>query len=145
MKENPIFVAAMLTLAVRACHATPALKEAMADYARGDFEYAAGSLLAAALDEIPEAQQLLGFMYAIGGEFYPGVERNMAVAGWWLELAARKGAPAARYLHDALARRGPAEVYADVVYCFDRMKGTDEPMTGADEPLKRLMIAPTGS
>ena len=138
MKENPIFVAAMLSLAVRACNAVPTLKNAMLAYSNGDYEYAAGKLLAAALDEIPEAQQLLGFMYAIGGEFYPGVERNMSVANYWLERAARKGAPAARYMHDALARRGPAEIYADVMFCFSRMKGTDE-------PLRQLIIAPTGS
>jgi len=135
VKDNPVFVAAMLSLAIRACQAAPALKAAMKAYGRADYTEAASRLLAAAINGLPEAQQLLGFMYAIGGDFYPGIKRNMEVAGLWLERAARAQSPAARYMIEALARRGPAAVYADVKYCFDRIESMDD-------PLRQLMVSP---
>ena len=122
MKDNPIFFAALLSLAVKACRSTPALDDAMNAYSRGDYTGAEAKLLAAALNENPEAQQLLGFMYAIGTAFYPGIKQNVEAASLWLERAARKGRPAARYVHGALERRGASEISADIVYCFDRLE-----------------------
>lgn len=62
---TPISVPALLALALRSARTAGGLEEAMAAYERADFAEAECLLLVAGHAGHPNAQELLGFMYAI--------------------------------------------------------------------------------
>lgn len=107
--------------------ASATLEEAMQAYERGDYVKAQSELLVAARSGDSQAQELLGFMYAMGPELYPGTTRNLHAAAQWFDRAARSGRPAARYMHCALWRHESARPPVRDIYCFDRILQTGEP------------------
>jgi TPR repeat protein len=118
-----IDVAGLLALAVREARSAAGLEDAMAAYARGRYTQAESLLRAAADAGDGHAQELLGFMHAIGPDLYPGVWRNLASAQAWFERAARSGRAAARYMQVAFERYGTLEVRAEIIACFDLAAG----------------------
>jgi len=120
---TPISVPALLALALKAARADGGLDDAMAAYERGSFLEAESMLLVAGHAGHPNAQELLGFMYSIGPDLYPGIWRSLTAARSWFERAARAGRPAAQYMHVAFTRRGTLEVRADIMACFNPMLG----------------------
>ncbi len=90
----------------------------MKAYERGDYLEAETMLLVAGHGGHPNAQELLGFMYAIGPDLYPGVWRSLEAAKNWFERASRNGRPPAQYMHAAFARRGTVQIRADIMACF---------------------------
>ena len=121
---TPISVPALLALTLKAARSEGGLEDAMAAYERGNFLEAEAMLLVAGHAGHPNAQELLGFMYSIGPDLYPGIWRSLTAARSWFERAARAGRPAAQYMHVAFTRRGTLEVRADIMACFDPMAGT---------------------
>jgi TPR repeat protein len=119
MTTTPISVPALLALALKAARSEAGLDDAMAAYGRGDYIEAESMLLVAGHAGHPNAQELLGFMYAIGPDLYPGIWRSLAAARNWFDRAARAGRPAAQYMHVAFTRRGTLEVRADIMASFD--------------------------
>ena len=88
-------------------------------FERGDYRAAHDDLLIAAGDGEPLAQELIGFMYALGTIAYPGISQNLVAAGQWLDLAARNGRPAARHFHCAMVRQAFPERRLSELNCFD--------------------------
>jgi TPR repeat protein len=123
-------IAALLALAVSSARAARGLEDAMAAFDRGGFVEAEGKLLVAAHNGNAHAQEMLGFLYAIGPDLYPGVWRNLLTARLWFERAARNGRPAAAYMHVAFMRRGTVQVRADIMACFDQTVGSGHPPPG---------------
>jgi TPR repeat protein len=115
----PISVPALLALALKAARSAPGLDDAMHAYGSGDYLEAESQLLVAGHAGHPNAQELLGFMYAIGPDLYPGIWRSLTAAKNWFERAARAGRPAAQYMHVAFTRRGTLEVRAEIIASFD--------------------------
>jgi TPR repeat protein len=104
MKSRAMVAATMLCMACGAGYTAEAADEAMAAYEQGNYVEAEVRLLRAARAGDAQAQEMLGFMYAIGPTLYPGVPRNLIAATLWFDRAARSGRPVARYMHCALAR-----------------------------------------
>jgi TPR repeat protein len=121
MNTTPLSVPALLALALKAARSAGGLDEAMAAYERGSYLEAETLLLVQGHAGHPNAQELLGFMYAIGPDLYPGIWRSLAAAKNWFERASRAGRPSAQYMHVAFARRGTLEVRADIMACFNPM------------------------
>jgi len=119
MNTTPISVPALLALALKSARTSPGLDAAMRAYERGDYLEAEALLLVAGHAGHPNAQELLGFIYAIGPDLYPGIWRSLTAAKNWFERAARSGRPAAQYMHVAFTRRGTLEVRADIIASFD--------------------------
>jgi TPR repeat protein len=105
----------------------------MAAYDRGSFAEAESMLLVAAHAGHPNAQELLGFMYAVGPGLFPGTWRSLTAARNWFERAARAGRPAAECMHIAFIRHGMLEVRADINASFN---------LAATEPADSLFQAP---
>jgi TPR repeat protein len=101
MNTTPISVPALLALALKSARSAPGLEEAMAAYQRGSYLEAESMLLVAGRAGHPNAQELLGFMYAIGPDLYPGIWRSFTAARNWFEIAARSGRPGAQHMHVA--------------------------------------------
>ena len=118
MKER-IAVPALLALALKSAHADPELGPVMSAYDRGDYAEAEALLLVAGHAGNSNAQELLGFFYAIGPDLYPGVWRSLTAARNWFDRAARAGRPSAQYMQAAFIRRGHLEVRADIMACFN--------------------------
>jgi len=118
MKER-ISILSLLSLAVKSARETGALEEALTAYQRGDYPEAEALLLVAGHAGHPNAQEMLGFMYAIGPDLYPGVWRSLTASRNWFDRAARAGRPSAQYMQAAFVRRGPLEVRADIMACFN--------------------------
>jgi TPR repeat protein len=118
MKER-ISILSLLSLAVKSAREAAALEDALAAYQRGDYPEAEALLLVAGHAGHPNAQELLGFMYAIGPDLYPGVWRSLTASRNWFDRAARAGRPSAQYMQAAFVRRGPLEVRADIMACFN--------------------------
>ena len=118
MKER-ISVLSLLSLAVRSARNDVALEEAMVAYQRESYPEAEALLLVAGHAGNAHAQEMLGFMYAIGPDLYPGVWRSLTAARNWFDRAAHAGRPSAQYMQAAFVRRGPLEVRADIMACFD--------------------------
>jgi len=114
-----ISVPALLALALKAARSEAGLEGAMAAFERGDYLEAEAMLLVAGHAGHPNAQEILGFMYAIGPDLYPGIWRSLSASRNWFERAARAGRPAAQYMHVAFTRRGTLEVRAEIMACFD--------------------------
>jgi TPR repeat protein len=89
MKTTSLSIPALLALALKSARSAPALEEAMAAYDRGNYLEAQCLLLLAAHWGNAHAQELLGFMYAIGPALYPGTWRSLGAARNWFERAAR--------------------------------------------------------
>jgi TPR repeat protein len=123
MSTTSISVPALLALALKSIRSAPGLDDAMAAYDRGDYLEAECLLLVAGHAGHPNAQELLGFMYAIGPDLYPGIWRSLSASRNWFERAARAGRPAAQYMHVAFTRRGTHEVRADITASFDPAAG----------------------
>ena len=133
MTTTPISVPALLALALKAARSEGALGEAMAAYDRGSFLDAESLLLVAGHAGHPNAQELLGFMYAIGPDLYPGIWRSLAASRSWFQRAARNGRPPAQYMHIAFTRRGTLEVRADIMASFNPMAADMTPaLSGGD-------------
>jgi TPR repeat protein len=98
---NAISVPALLLLALKSARAVPGLDAAMAAYRRGSYLEVESMLLAAGHAGDHNAQELLGFMYAIGPDLYPGVWRSFTAARNWFEKAACGGRPGAQSMHVA--------------------------------------------
>lgn len=120
-QATPISVPALLALALKAARSDGGLEDAMTAYDQGSYLEAEAMLLVAGHAGHPNAQELLGFMYAIGPDLYPGIWRSLTAARSWFERAARGGRPAAQYMHIAFTRRGTLEVRAEIMACFNPM------------------------
>jgi TPR repeat protein len=118
-KTTAIAVPALLALALNSARSAPGLDDAMAAFERGDYLEAECLLLVAGHGGHPNAQELLGFMYAIGPSLYPGIWRSLTAARNWFERAASAGRPAAQYMHIAFTRHGTLEVRNDILASFD--------------------------
>ena len=118
MKER-ISIASLLSLAVASARNDASLEEAMAAYQRESYQEAEALLLVAGHGGNAHAQELLGFMYAIGPDLYPGVWRSMTAARNWFDRAAHSGRTAAQYMQVAFIRRGHLEIRADIMACFN--------------------------
>jgi len=99
--------------------------EARALYEDGRYREAQAKLLPAARAGDPQAQELLGFLYAFGPQVYPGVKRDLRAARHWFDLAARGGRPVARYMYCALDQQAAGRPSAR--YCFDWIVDAVEP------------------
>lgn len=95
-------------------------------YERQNYSLARLHFLAAARAGDARAQEILGFMHALGPAMYPGVERDFRAAADWFDLAARSGRPAGRYMACALSKRMPDRRTAPQ-YCFDWVAETGRP------------------
>src|SRR3954470_3153357 len=131
MTTSPVSVPALLALALKAARSEGGLDDAMTAYERGSYLEAEAMLLVAGHAGHPNAQELLGFMYAIGPDLYPGIWRSLTAARSWFERAARAGRPAAQYMHVAFTRRGTLEVRADIMACFNPMAGSADVLRAA--------------
>ena len=120
-QTTPISVPALLALALKAARAEGGLDDAMTAYDQGSYLEAESMLLVAGHAGHPNAQELLGFMYAIGPDLYPGIWRSLTAARSWFDRAARVGRPAAQYMHVAFTRRGTLEVRSEIMACFNPM------------------------
>lgn len=88
-------------------------------FERGDYRVAHDRMIIAAQDGEPAAQELVGLMYALGPEVYPGIEADAALASDWLELAARNGQSAAQQVYCAMVRRAFPDRRFGQLQCFD--------------------------
>ncbi len=112
--------AARLTVAfvLGALPISNAFGDGVGEYARGNYQRAARSLLFEAEQGRPLAQTYLGFMYQTGR----GVPQNFELAASWYRRAAEAGVPAAQYLLAMLYDKGfgvpqdwiEAEVWLDL-------------------------------
>ena len=102
--STSISVQALTALALKSARSAPGLEDAIAACDRGNYLEAESMLLVAAHAGNHNAQELLGFMYAIGPELYPGIECRPTASKNWLEKASRSGRPAAQYMHVAFQR-----------------------------------------
>src|SRR5258706_13913148 len=98
MDTQPVSICALLALAMTGARSAHGLEEAMGAYARGHFGEAEALLLTAGHAGHANAQELLGFLYAIGPDLYPGVWRRLNAAGNWFDRAAPPGRTAAQYM-----------------------------------------------
>jgi TPR repeat protein len=124
---------ALFALALKSAQAAPELHGAMTAYERGSYLEAECMLLVAGHAGHPNAQELLGFMYAIGPSLYPGIWRSLMASKNWFERAAEGGRPAAQYMHAAFTRHGLLQVRADISASFDAVgdKARHESADGA--------------
>ena len=129
-----VFVPALLAIAAKEARVAPGLEQAMAEYERGRFVEAEAILLAAAHSGHPHAQELLGFMYAIGPDLYPGIWRRLDAARNWFSRAAVGGRVAARKMHAAFTRHGTHEVRAWIIEGFAPLAGRDATLQAGAEP-----------
>lgn len=115
-----IAVPDLLALALESARTAEGLGNALAAFNRGDYLEAEALLLVAGHAGNANAQELLGFLYAIGPDLYPGVWRSLSASRNWFDRAAGAGRPAARHMQAAFELHGPIEVRADIIACFDR-------------------------
>jgi len=101
------------------------LEEAMQYYDRGDYVHAAQRFHAAAVTGDARAQEVLGLMYALGGEVYPGVPHDPRAAARWFDVAARNGRHVSRYVACAMLRGAMHQVRS--LNCFDWVEGFGRP------------------
>lgn len=134
MDSQSVFVPALLAVAAKEARAAPGLEQAMAEYERGRFLEAEAMLLTAAHFGHAHAQELLGFMYAIGPDLYPGVWRRLDAARSWFGRAALGGRSAARQMHAALTRHGTHEVRAWIIESFAPLASRDPAPQAGTEP-----------
>lgn len=68
-------------------------EKAMQDYERGDYVRAQMKFRIAADSGDARAQEIVGLMYAVGPQLYPGIVQDLRAAAAWLDRAARGGRP----------------------------------------------------
>lgn len=90
--------------AVLAAGGEAAFVDAIEAYGARDFSLAQIRLQQAAREGHWQSDELLGFMYAIGPQLFPGVEYSRERAVGHLESAAAKGSASSAYLLCALGR-----------------------------------------
>lgn len=107
-------------------HADTPFEEAMRDYERGKYGPAHAKLRIIAERGDPQAQEILGLMYAFGSQLYPGIAQDLHAAGQWFDRAARAGRPAARIAYCAIARKEfPGR--AEHLTCLDWVAQSGQP------------------
>ena len=119
-------LALALALASGAAASNADLEEGMRHYENGNYAKAEQALRNASRAGEARAAEMLGFMYAFGPAYYPGVAQDTRAALGQFDLAARGGRPAARYMVCALRRqaRPPAGAHD---HCFDWVAETGQP------------------
>jgi uncharacterized protein len=93
---------AALTIGALSISSSCAYADGVSDYARGDYQRAARTLVVEAERGRPLAQTYFGFMYQMGR----GVPQNFELAAFWYRRAAEQGVPAAQYLLAMLYDKG---------------------------------------
>jgi TPR repeat protein len=81
------------------------LDKGLLAYEQGQYVLSQTHLTAAARRGDARAQEMLGLMYMVGPQVYPGVTQDLTQAANLLDRAARSGQPVARYMYCALVRR----------------------------------------
>jgi TPR repeat protein len=120
------FAATALMIALAEASAETPFEEAMRDYERGKYSAAHAKLRVAAESGDPQAQEVLGLMYAFGSQLYPGIPLDLRAAAFWLDRAARAGKPVARIAYCAVARKEfPGR--AEHVTCVDWVALSGQP------------------
>lgn len=94
------------------------MEDAMQFYESGHYVHAVDRFRAAALAGNTQAQEILGFMYALGSDVYPGVPRDAKSAAHWFDIAARNGRPVSRYMACAM-HSGATNAAMRSRHCFD--------------------------
>ncbi|HMN66399.1 MAG: sel1 repeat family protein [Burkholderiaceae bacterium] len=74
-------------------------------YENGDYPKALRLLREPARQGNARAQEMLGFMHALGTPMFPGVTRDGREAIHWFDLAARQGEPVSLRMYCALRRQ----------------------------------------
>lgn len=74
-------------------------------YENGDYPKALRLLREPARQGNARAQEMLGFMHALGTPMFPGVSRDGREAIHWFDLAARQGEPVSLRMYCALRRQ----------------------------------------
>lgn len=126
MKSNKRAWLVFLLLAGAGCANAAGIEQAMRTYEEGNFVLAETQLRAVAGNGDARAAEILGFMYAVGPTLYPGVQRDLHSAIHWLDIAARGGRPAGRYMVCALQRQTGA-THPRAQGCFDWVAETGAP------------------
>ena len=119
-------IAAPLCLALAGPADAADIEDAMYFYDAGHYVLALDRFRAAAAGGDARAQEILGFMYALGSEVYPGVPRDSRSAAYWFDIAARSGRPVSRYMACAM-RRGAMGARLPHPHCFDWVVETGRP------------------
>lgn len=121
-----VLAVGIATIGTAETHAATIFEEAMQDYESGEYVKAHVKFRIAAEKGDARAQEILGLMYALGPQLYPGVAQNLCAAATWLDRAARSGKPTARYAYCAFARKEfPARTQR--WKCFDWVAETGQP------------------
>ena len=100
-----------------AASASPELDAARVAYERGEYAHAQAKLLVAARAGEREAQEMLGYMLALGPALYPGVRQDIPAAVTWLQRAAGSRHATPKYVHCALLRKKTGRPLAELD-CF---------------------------
>lgn len=119
MRAGPALVTLAFSLICGSASAMPPFEEAKDAFERGLFPAAHNKLLLAAHYGDPAAQELVGFMYALGPQVYPGIKQDLVTATFWLSRAANNGRPAARHLYCAVVRQALPTRKLGLLHCFD--------------------------
>lgn len=101
-------------------------EDAMQFYDSGRYVLAVDRFRAAAGHGDARAQEILGFMYALGSDTYPGVPRDLRSAAYWFDIAARNGRRVSRYMACAM-RRGQFAEKLPHPRCFDWVAEAGKP------------------
>jgi TPR repeat protein len=124
MNNTSISVPVQVALALKSARSAQGLDDALAACDRGDYLAAESLLLVAGHAGHPHAQELLGFIYAIGPDLFPGIRRSLSASQSWFERAAYAGRPAALCMHVAFMQRGVLAVGAEIIASLASAQGT---------------------
>jgi TPR repeat protein len=107
------------------------MEDAMRLYEKGSYVLAVDRFNAAAVAGNARAQEILGVMYALGGEVYPGVPKDAHKALYWFDMAARNGRGVSRYVACAMLH-GTLSARVHDVHCFDWVADFGMPGSSVD-------------
>lgn len=96
-------------------------EQGMDHYENGQYRLALPHIRAAAEAGDAHAQEMVGFMHAMGGVLYPGVALDRRQALRWFDLAAQNGQPVSRYMSCALRRAPGYPLPRQRLDCFERV------------------------
>lgn len=99
---------------------------AMEAYENGDYPKALRLLREPARQGNARAQEMLGFMNAMGTPMFPGVTRDGREAIHWFDLAARQGEPVSQRMYCALRRQFVSNV-PPAARCLSRAESNGGP------------------
>jgi TPR repeat protein len=102
------------------------IEDAVRFYDSGQYVLAVDRFRAAAGAGDARAQEILGFMYALGSEVYPGVPHDVRAAAHWFDLAARNGRQVSRYVACAM-QRDVLSTRVHNLHCFDWILESGKP------------------